>query len=157
MDPESKDIESKQTMYSRLFGGIFSTLEECPGKTSSPMYSRSVKMLDEYLEQGLNNQILENEVVNWINSPVLDTLASVEFEEQTFPFICKRGHLEMARWFLEKHPTLDVHQDHEEPFRNICSSGNLDMVKWFLEKYPETYLHWEQDYVFKVKHFEVSK
>lgn len=160
------DSESKQSIYARLFGGIFSTLEEYPGTTSSPMYSRAVKMLDKYMEKGLDHKVLDKELLNWINSPVLDSLK----DHASFSRICGYGHFELVRWFAEKFPEkvqnhqsnflsacysgniallewilekypVDVHFKKEQPLKILCNLGKLEPLKWFLEKYPETDVH----------------
>lgn len=147
-------MEYSKTTYSRLFGGIFSTLEEYPGVVeASEMYSRAIKMLDRYMEFSLYGSHLERDVVNWINSPVLDTLFKYS-EKDPFFAICLSGSVELASLFLEKHPNSRC--DHWS-FRDVCQGGNLDMIKWLVSKFPK------QDYdgifvlVCREGHLDVAK
>lgn len=133
MEPTSKDNESKQALHARLFGGIFSTLEECPGATSSPLYSRAIEMLDKYLESGLDREILQDDLVDWINSPVLDALK----EDYSFDNLCLNGYFELVKWYLEKYPDACDHNPEDSSFTQCCQSGNLELVQWMVEKYPQ--------------------
>lgn len=122
--------------YARLFGGIFSRIEEMdnPQIVSSEMYSRAIKMLDSFMENYLNPAILEPKLVDWIDSKVLDCF---QVPYGGFSKVCSEGHFELVKWFLEKHPTY-LQRDWE-PFSNVCKNGHLEMVRWmskFIE--PET-------------------
>lgn len=132
------------SIYSRLFGGVFSTLEEYPGTASSPLYSKAVKMLDKYLETGLDNRFLVQELVDWINSPVLDTLA------KSVPLhgICRWGNIELLKWFMQKYPKTNLYKQRGSYAISVaCQAGHLEMVKWILENYPK-----EDEIIFLLDH-----
>lgn len=125
------------SLHARLFGGIFSTLEEYAMSTSlggtvnSPMYSKATEMLDKYLESGFDSRCLDSEVVNWINSPVLDDLQ----EDYSLEGMCKKGHVEMAKWMMERNPVSKTY--YHGVLSSICEGGNIELMEWFLEEYPE--------------------
>ena len=118
-------------LYARLFGGIFSTIAEYPGTVNSPMYSKAVKMLDKYLESKFDPRCLDSELVNWVNSPVLDDLQ----RDYSLEGMCKKGHVEMAKWMMERTPVSKTY--YHGVLSSICEGGNIELMEWFLEEYPE--------------------
>jgi hypothetical protein len=55
-----------------------------------------------------------------------------------------RGHLEVAKFLLEKYPQTEVHEGlycNRSSIEIACSEGYFDVVVWFFEKYLDTTIH----------------
>lgn len=64
-------------------------------------------------------------------------LQDINYHE-TFRWICLRGNLQMAEWFLETFPKVDrrFEKSYRLAFYGACEQGHLPVAKLLLERYP---------------------
>jgi hypothetical protein len=135
----------EQTLYSRLFGGVFDRIEEYGGDVSSPMHVRATKMLDTFLEK-LDKSVLEDELVNWIDSDALDALRTSD----PFLRLCAGGHLELTKWISEKESMVQKLKVWyvEKAFCEACKNGHVHIAEWLVETFPAFNTRAERDFPF---------
>lgn len=73
-----------------------------------------------------------------------------DWKENNFAFgcCCNYGQLEIAKYLLNKHSSIDISQLDELPFRVVCENGYLEIAKWLLDVKPNINVRAEDDYAF---------
>lgn len=72
----------------------------------------------------------------------------MENEYTYFMIVCKFKYLELAKFFFQNYPTINIRKDHDLIFRTVCSHGHIDIAKWLLKVVPEINIRAENDYAF---------
>jgi ankyrin repeat protein len=56
--------------------------------------------------------------------------------EKVFKYMCKNGHLEVAKWLLQIKPNISMSRNYKYAFADACKYGHLELAKWLLEVKP---------------------
>ena len=54
---------------------------------------------------------------------------NLEDNENVFCYVCKNGHINIAKWLLEIKQNIDISVFHYA-FCHACSNGHLNVAKW---------------------------
>jgi len=121
-------MNSKYDLFS-LFGGIFSTLDK-EESCSNVTYLRAENALVTFLDSGLLDfSGLTPELVDWIDSPMLDEIVEWHSYQEVFQpnqvliLLCLKGYLNLANFMLDKIPLKPYY------LLQSCSGGNLELTK----------------------------
>lgn len=136
-----------KSKYGLFFEGVFLTLDEYyPKEIVHEMHADTIKMLDKFLDSDLDSSVLKPDLIRWVNSDILDTVATYN----TLSGICSCGALELAKWYVKTYSNpLGVHEQNELAFRWACRNGHLKLAEWFLETFPETDIKAKNNYAFR--------
>lgn len=69
--------------------------------------------------------------------------------EVGFARSCAGGNLEIAQWFLEKKPDIDISSNYDYAFTNACLNGHINVVSWLIDLHKNAILYLLTDVVLK--------
>ena len=69
-----------------------------------------------------------------------------EVYDIAFYSACCKGHLQVAQWLLEVHPSINIF---ESAFRTACGIGHLELAQWLLQVCPTINISADNDKAFR--------
>lgn len=115
----------KIKFYADLFGGTLSRILEF-GQLDviNERLQQALDFLDKIIEHKFQYKVQDEEkdIVNWLNSKVLDDLV----KDFSFANMCAKGHLEIVKLMM---PDTDIHAYTDIAFRFACKYGHLDIAQ----------------------------
>lgn len=94
----SKD--TRIAAYAAVFGGIYVNILECDGPADTKLLNRTLDMLERFLYE-FDFDVLEVDLVNYINSKVLDDLIAHQ-DQNLFLYCCFKNYEYLIKWMLRK-------------------------------------------------------